>query len=234
VLVYVVLGVMVGALVLSSFVVEVVDLVATMELVVELLLVVLEGSGSGSGSSLVIVLVIIAPVVDVAELVDEVEFVEDKPIVVLESKETSSAHLRLSLVHHCIPSTSNCWLPPPWQSHKPKAFSLPNQSKHCPPTSIDLRSLPKIPNLAQASAAPTSSKRPPPADLKHPVPPASRSITIRGLVVVVVVVVPLYVVVVVVNVKLLFFQHVEVLTFMHIASLEIPYTFSQECCIFAT
>jgi hypothetical protein len=225
---------MVGALVLSSFVVEVVDLVATMELVVELLLVVLEGSGSGSGSSLVIVLVIIARVVDVAELVDEVEFVEDKPIVVLESKETSSAHLRLSLVHHCIPSTSNCWLPPPWQSHKPKASFLPNQSKHCPPTSIDLRSLPKIPNLAQASAAPTSSKRPPPADLKHPVPPASRSITIRGLVVVVVVVVPLYVVVVVVNVKLLFFQHVEVSTFMHIASLEIPYTFSQECCIFAT
>jgi hypothetical protein len=94
---------------------------------------------------------------------------------------------------------------------------------------MDLRSLPKIPNLAQLAVAPTSSTRPAPADLKHPVPPASRSITIGGLVVVLVVVLPVYVVVVDVNPKSLSFQQVEVLTFVQMLSLETPYTFSQDC-----
>jgi hypothetical protein len=110
----------------------------------------------------------------VAELVDAMKLEVDKPLVVLESGKTSSAHLLLSLVHHCTPSTSNCWLPLQWQAQRPKAFGLRNKSKHCPATSIDLRSLPTILNLAQPATAPTSSKCRAPADLRHPVPPASR------------------------------------------------------------
>jgi hypothetical protein len=131
----------------------------------------------------VTVMVAVVAVMEVAvgEVVGQMELVVDKPPVVLESGETCSAHLPLSSVHHCSPSTSNCWLLPSWQDHRPKAFGLRNKSKHCPATSIDLRSLPTILNLAQPAAAPTSSKCRAPADLRHPVPPTSRSVIKCGL-----------------------------------------------------